>query len=190
MGRRTVIGMTFPSFILFCIRATFVFCLTGLDSGLCWASFRPDHAFLSALGYPPFRPRLPFMPSFGTKEDPTQPSPGAGFLLLLIQEKASPSGEVWRGRFSFLYGVQFHAESFSYAGEGHMTVDDVESEFQSRVFGTGLLPAFVSQSQRVGQGGVGQCECRSERHSAGNVGHAVVYDAIYFVHRLSVCRRV
>ena len=145
MGRRTVIGMTFPSFILFYIRATFVFCLTSWDSGLCWASFRPDHAFLSALGYPPFRPRLPFMPSFGTKEDPTQPLP--------------------KGR---LFPVSTTRESL----------------------GTGLLPAFVSQSQRVGQGGVGQCECRSERHSAGNVGHAVVYDAINFVHRLSVCRRV
>ena len=65
MGRRTVIGMTFPSFILFCIRATFVFCLTGLDSGLCWASFRPDHAFLSALGYPPFRGRPASMALFG-----------------------------------------------------------------------------------------------------------------------------
>lgn len=94
MGRRTVIGMTFPSFILFCIRATFVYCLTGLDSGLCWASFRPDHAFLSVLGYPLCRP-------LGQKKTPPNLSRRGGFFLYQLQEKAYSQGRLGGALFSF-----------------------------------------------------------------------------------------
>lgn len=64
---------------------------------------------------------------------------------------------------------------------------NVQSGKQSFIIATGLLPAFVCQSQSVRQSCIGQGKGGRSRNSSGHIGHAIVNNAL--LHKDGIVKR-
>ena len=98
--------------------------------------------------------------------------------------------------FSCIYTLSFAFSIFQrFEGEGEdvgdgfeddVAIDDVETFGEGGVVLAGLLPAFVGQGQGIAQGGVGEGQRGGVGNGTGDVGHAVVNDAVFDINGFAV----
>ena len=74
--------------------------------------------------------------------------------------------------------------------EYNLAINNIQAFLQTRVSFASFFPSLVSQGDYIRRGNAGQGKCRGARHGFRNVGHAPMYNAIYFIDRFSMSAKL
>ena len=91
---------------------------------------------------------------------------------------------------SFYVFLHLSSKGFCYGREYNLAINNIQAFLQARVSFASFFPSLVSQGDYIRRGNAGQVKCRGARHGFRNVGHAPMYNAIYFIDRFSMIARL